>query len=75
MNRTGGFLSKSNYKGTDMDKNTRLSSFGKWVSPINFKKVFEQVENLKQDYYTKKLTTEAYIKLFLFAQLHKTESL
>ena len=29
----------------------------------------------KQDYYTKKLTTEAYIKLLLFAQLHEFESL
>lgn len=58
-----------------MDKNTLISSFGKWVSPINMKKLFEQVEELKQDYYTKKLTTEAYIKLLLFAQLHELESL
>ena len=58
-----------------MDKNTQLSSFSKWIEPINFKKVYEQVENLKQDYYTKKLTTEAYIKILLFAQLHETESL
>jgi IS4 transposase len=58
-----------------MDKNTLISSFGKWVSPINIQKLSEQVEELKQDYYTKKLTTEAYIKLLLFAQLHETESL
>lgn len=58
-----------------MDKNTLLSSFGKWVSPINIEKLCEQVEELKQDYYTKKLTTEAYIKLLLFAHLHETESL
>jgi IS4 transposase len=58
-----------------MDKNTLFSSFGKWVSPINIQKLSEQVEELKQDYYTKKLTTEAYIKLLLFAQLHETESL
>ncbi|KXG44542.1 hypothetical protein U473_11320 [Tepidibacillus decaturensis] len=58
-----------------MDKNTLISSFGKWVSPINFKKIFEHVENGKQDYYIKKLTTEAFIKLLLFAQLHETESL
>ncbi|NWO14896.1 MAG: IS4 family transposase, partial [Virgibacillus sp.] len=43
-----------------MDKNTLKSSFGKWVSPINTKKLFEQVEENKQDYYTKKLTTAGY---------------
>ncbi len=32
-----------------MDKNTLISSFGKWVSPINIQKLFEQVENDKQD--------------------------
>ena len=58
-----------------MDKNTLLSSFGKWVSPINIQKLTKQVKYLKQDYYTKKLTTEAYIKLLLFAQLHELESL
>ena len=58
-----------------MDKNTLLSSFGKWVSPINIQQLSKQVEDLKQDYYTKKLTTEAYIKLFLFAQLYELESL
>jgi IS4 transposase len=58
-----------------MDKDTLFSSFGKWVSPINIQKLSEQVENLKQDYYTKKLTTEAYIKFLLFAQLHEMGSL
>ncbi|WP_144463607.1 DUF4372 domain-containing protein, partial [Siminovitchia fortis] len=58
-----------------MDKNTRKSSFGKWVSPINTKKLMEQVEKNKQDSYTKKLTTEAYIKLLLLAQLQKFDSL
>src|SRR5690625_234009 len=42
-----------------MDKNTLKTSFGKWISPINLKK----------------LTTEAFLKLMLFAQLHETESL
>lgn len=42
-----------------MDKNTLKTSFGKWSSPIN----------------TKKLTTEAYIKLMLLAQLQGFESL
>ena len=58
-----------------MDKNTLISSFGKWVSPINIQKLTEQVKELNQDYYTKKLTTEAYIKLLLFAQLHEFKSL
>src|SRR5699024_4137108 len=60
---------------TDMDKNTRKSSFGKWISPINFRKLDEQVSLFKQDYYTKKLTTASYIKIMLLAQLHETESL
>ncbi|WCK53297.1 IS4 family transposase [Aneurinibacillus sp. Ricciae_BoGa-3] len=58
-----------------MDKNTRKSSFGKWISPINLQNLFELVELHKQDIYTKKLTTEAYIKLLLFSHLQETESL
>lgn len=54
MDSTGGFLSKSNEKDQLMDKNTRNSSFGKWVAPINLHKLNEQVELHKQDYYTKK---------------------
>ncbi|QDI91395.1 IS4 family transposase [Salicibibacter halophilus] len=58
-----------------MDKHTLFSSFGKWISPINFQQLQEQVTNLRQDAYTKKLTTEAYIKLFLLAHLQETDSL
>uniref|UniRef100_UPI000489CB6D IS4 family transposase n=1 Tax=Aneurinibacillus terranovensis TaxID=278991 RepID=UPI000489CB6D len=58
-----------------MDKNTRKSSFSKWISPINLQNLFELVELHKQDIYTKKLTTEAYIKLLLFSHLQETESL
>src|SRR5690554_151272 len=58
-----------------MDKNTRKSSFGKWISTINTKKLMEQVKKSKQDSYTKKLTTEAYVKLMLLAQLQSFESL
>ncbi|GEL78634.1 IS4 family transposase [Tenuibacillus multivorans] len=58
-----------------MDKNTRLSSFGKWVSPINFEKLYEQTEIFKSDYYTKKLTTKAYILFMLYAHLQESESL
>jgi hypothetical protein len=75
MNRSGGSCPNPNKGPNLMDKNTLLSSFGKWVSPINIQKLSEQVEECKQDYYTKKLTTDAYIKLLLFAQLHETESL
>jgi len=58
-----------------MDKNTLLSSFGKWVAPINFLKLDEQVQAIQQDKYTKKLTTKAYLLLFLHAHLHEKESL
>ena len=58
-----------------MDKITLFSSFGKWVSPINLKKLNKQVEVIKQDRYTKKLSTGSYIKLLLFAQLNEAESL
>src|SRR5699024_3275755 len=58
-----------------MDNNTRNSSFGKWISAINFRKLDEQVSLFKQDYYTKKLTTASYINIMLLAQLHETESL
>lgn len=64
------------YKGKElMVKNTLKTSFGKWISSINMKKLSQQVDILNQDYYTKKLTTEAYLKIMLFAQLHETESL
>ena len=75
MNWSGEFLSKSNIKETLMDKNTRKNAFGKWIAPINFKKLFEQVTIHQQDTYTKKLTTEAYLKVMLYAQVHETEGL
>lgn len=52
-----------------MDKITRKTSFGQWFSPINLKLLDEQVKSLKLDFYTKKLTTESFLKLLLFAQL------
>lgn len=58
-----------------MDKNTLFSSFGKWISPINFDLLLEQVDELKLDYYTKKLTTESYLKLMLLAHLDEWDSL
>lgn len=58
-----------------MDKITRKSSFEQWFSPINIQLVEEYVKTLKLDYYTKKLTTESFLKLLLFAQLQEVESL
>ncbi|OLN21269.1 IS4 family transposase [Domibacillus antri] len=58
-----------------MDKITRKTSFGQWFSPINFQLFEEQVKTKKLDYYTKKLTTESFLKLLLFAQLQEVESL
>ncbi|MBM7716643.1 hypothetical protein JOC94_003664 [Bacillus thermophilus] len=57
-----------------MDKITRKTSFGQWFSPINFSLFEEQVKTMKLDFYTKKLTTEPFLKLLLFAQLHEIES-
>lgn len=58
-----------------MAKNTLKTPFGKWISSINRKKLLKQADILKQDYYTKKLTTESYLKIMLFSRLHETESL
>lgn len=58
-----------------MDKITPKNSFGQWFSPINLRLFEEKVKTLKLDYYTKKLTTQSFLKLLLFAQLHETESL
>jgi len=43
--------------------------------PYKHEKLSHHVDILKQDYYTKKLTTESFLKIMLFAQLHETESL
>ncbi|MEJ8548831.1 IS4 family transposase, partial [Brevibacillus borstelensis] len=58
-----------------MDKNTLLSSFGKWVSPIFSKRFYQEVASSDQDKYVKKLTTPAYLLLFLHAQLQQREGL
>ncbi|EMA6344256.1 IS4 family transposase [Bacillus cytotoxicus] len=58
-----------------MDKITRKTSFGQWFSPINLSLFGENVKTMKLDHYTKKLTTDSFLKLLLFAQLHETESL
>ena len=62
-------------KDIRMDKITRKTSFGQWFSPINLQVFEEKVKTMKLDYYTKKLTTESFLKLLLFAQLEEVESL
>ena len=52
-----------------MDKFTPRTSFGQWFSSINLQLFEENVKTMKLDYYTKKLTTESFFKLLLFAQL------
>jgi IS4 transposase len=75
MDKSGGNPSKSTKKGHRMDKITRKTSFRQWFSPINLKLFEDQVKTKKLDYYTKKLTTESFLKLLLFAQLQEVESL
>ncbi|MFD2370639.1 IS4 family transposase [Brevibacillus sp. GCM10020057] len=58
-----------------MDKNTLFSSFGKWVAPINIVKLQQRIEETDQDKYVKKLTTKAYLLLFLHAHLQQREGL
>lgn len=58
-----------------MDNRTLFSSFGKWLAPICTKMFTSAVTESRQDKYTKKLTTTAYLKLFLLAQLQGREGL
>lgn len=58
-----------------MDNRTLLSSFGKWLAPICTKTFTDAVAECQQDKYTKKLTTTAYLKLFLLAELQSREGL
>ncbi|BBH21763.1 hypothetical protein Back11_31080 [Paenibacillus baekrokdamisoli] len=58
-----------------MDKNTLFSSFGKWLAPICTKTFTDRVNEINQDKYVKKLTTLAYFKLFLLAELKGRDGL
>jgi IS4 transposase len=58
-----------------MDKDTLISSFGKWVEPFHRLKLQEKIDQTYPDKYVKKLTTQAYILLFLHAVLQKREGL
>lgn len=76
MDMSGGNPSKSTKKGHNlMDKITLKTSFGQWFSSINLTLMEDQVKTLKLDRYTKKLTTEKFLKLLLFAQLQEVHSL
>jgi hypothetical protein len=58
-----------------MDKDTLFSSFGKWLAPIRSKTFKDRIAATGQDKYVKKLTTLAYLKLFLHAQLQQRDGL
>ncbi len=58
-----------------MDNHTLFSSFGKWLAPICTRTFTDRVFETRQDKYAKKLTTSAYLKLFLHAQLQGREGL
>lgn len=58
-----------------MDKDTLLSSFGKWVAPLNSEIIQEWKDTTFLDRYTKKLTTSVFLLLFVEAQLQKRKGL
>ncbi|SDN93836.1 protein of unknown function [Paenibacillus sp. yr247] len=58
-----------------MDEDTLFSSFGKWLEPICLKTFKERIAEVQQVKYVKKLTTPAYLKLFLHAQLQQRDVL
>lgn len=58
-----------------MDKDTLLSSFGKWVEPINLNIIEDWKSTNLLDRYVKKLSTLVYLFLFIEAQLEKRTGL
>ena len=58
-----------------MDKDTLLSSFGKWVAPINSEIFQGWKDTTALDRYTKKLTTSIFLLLFVEAQLQRRKGL
>lgn len=58
-----------------MDKDILISSFGKWVAPLN-SNIFENWKSTRTlDRYVKKLSTMVYLFLFIEAQLQKRKGL
>ncbi|MCU6713266.1 IS4 family transposase [Paenibacillus sp. J5C_2022] len=58
-----------------MDKDTLISSFGKWVAPINSEIIQDWQHFGTLDRYTKKLSTMVFLLLFVEAQLQKRKGL
>lgn len=57
-----------------MDNSTPETSFEQWLSPVNTPLFQSLVAAHQSDYYIKKLTTESFLKLLLYAQLNEVES-
>jgi Transposase DDE domain/Domain of unknown function (DUF4372) len=58
-----------------MDKDTLLSSFGKWVAPLNAKLISEWILETGEDKYVKKLHSLAFLFIFVEAQLNQRKAL
>lgn len=58
-----------------MDKDTLLSSFGKWVAPLNVKKISDWTQKTGEDKYVKKFHTLAFLFIFIDAQLNQRKAL
>lgn len=58
-----------------MDKDTLLSSFGKWVAPLNAKLISEWTMETGEDKYVKKLHSLAFLLIFIDAQLNQRKAL
>lgn len=58
-----------------MDKDTLLTSFGKWVAPINSEILQDWKNSTALDRYSKKLTTSVFLLLFMEAQLQRRKGL
>lgn len=64
-----------NNKEKPMDKNTTKTVFKEYLHPMDEKVFFKMIEHMKIDHYVKKLTSIAFTKLFIYAQLLKLDSL
>jgi len=58
-----------------MDKDTLLSSFSKWVAPLNSQLLQEWRDFFELDRYVKKLNTTVFLLLFMEAQLQHRKGL
>jgi Transposase DDE domain/Domain of unknown function (DUF4372) len=58
-----------------MDKDTRFSSFGKWVAPLNSQIIHNWHCTSRLDSYVKKLDTLIFLLIFIEAQLNQRKGL